>query len=176
MRINSGATGELDLIHIVRRSPPPHARSSTHLGFTVQLKAGKSLKGIVIPKVDSPDQVRRIAELIEQYGGEGKESIRIIASIESPIALMRLQEVSNDGWSEEEGLMKGHRLRLVQIGSTLYSYVLSRVCLTALTRKFSVCVGRLLCSLRSCEDTVETGDAVRSQCDRSDCESLPTLR
>lgn len=49
----------------------------------------------MIPKVDSPDQVRRVAELIEQYGGEGKERIRIVASIESPIALMRLQEVSD---------------------------------------------------------------------------------
>jgi hypothetical protein len=70
----------------------------------------------------------------------------------------------------------GRRSQLVQIAWTLCSYVLHCIAWTQLTTSLEVCLRGLLCSLRPREDAIETGDAVRSKCDRSDCESLPTLR
>lgn len=49
----------------------------------------------MIPKVDNADQVRRIDRCINEHGLEDtKDSLKIIASVESPLSLLNLREVS----------------------------------------------------------------------------------
>lgn len=53
------------------------------------------LDGIVIPKVDTVEDLRRVDSYIDQHAlPENKERIKIIASVESPLGLMNLKEVS----------------------------------------------------------------------------------
>lgn len=48
-----------------------------------------------MPKVDSAKDVQIVDQFVEKYGLDGtKRSLRIIASIESPMALLNLREVS----------------------------------------------------------------------------------
>ncbi|GAA5906422.1 HpcH/HpaI aldolase/citrate lyase family protein [Sporobolomyces salmoneus] len=53
-----------------------------------------NLRGLVLPKVDSAKDVLLVNEFIDRYGlAETKDRIRIIASIESPMALLNLREI-----------------------------------------------------------------------------------
>lgn len=55
----------------------------------------ETLDGIVIPKVDSPDHVKFVDDMIEQVvPPERKDKVKIVASIESPLALMNLKEIA----------------------------------------------------------------------------------
>jgi len=54
-----------------------------------------------MPKVDSARDVQIVDQFIEKYGlDETKRSVRIIASIESPMALLNLREVNTAFVSE----------------------------------------------------------------------------
>lgn len=52
------------------------------------------LNGIVIPKVQTAADVRYVSDAIDAIGNpETKDSVRIVASIESALAIMNLKEV-----------------------------------------------------------------------------------
>lgn len=102
VRINAGPMGADDLEVVVSSPSRPHCRDCeapprpallTRFPISYQLKS-KYLDGIVIPKVDSAAEVQAVDALINLHGLEKtKASLRIIASIESPLALMNLKEV-----------------------------------------------------------------------------------
>lgn len=105
VRINSGQMAADDLEIVV--SSPETLRSEVCwmidpppvflVGPDNEQLKSKWLEGIVIPKVDTAADVQRIDMLIDQHGlKETKDSIRIIASVESPLSLMNLKEVSLD--------------------------------------------------------------------------------
>jgi citrate lyase subunit beta-like protein len=51
--------------------------------------------GIVIPKVTSSEQVRFVDSMVQRHSPEDtKSKIKIIASIESALAIINLKEVS----------------------------------------------------------------------------------
>lgn len=106
VRINAGPMGADDL-EVVVSSPSSQQLRSRLQGLrsllpsladsltrsSAQLKS-KHLDGIVIPKVNSAADVQAVDALINSHGLEKtKASLRIIASIESPLALMNLKEV-----------------------------------------------------------------------------------
>jgi len=66
-----------------------------HSALILQLKS-PHLDGIVIPKVDTPEDVRRVDQFIEEHGlEETKGRLKIIASVESPLSLLNLKEASS---------------------------------------------------------------------------------
>ncbi|GAA6062813.1 hypothetical protein JCM10212_001545 [Sporobolomyces blumeae] len=55
----------------------------------------KHLEGIVMPKVNTADDVRVVDAFIDRFGlDEQKDDLRIIASIESPLAILNLREIA----------------------------------------------------------------------------------
>lgn len=53
------------------------------------------MNGIVIPKVQTADDVQYVADAIDSLGHpKTKDGVKIIASIESALAIMNLKEVS----------------------------------------------------------------------------------
>jgi citrate lyase beta subunit len=61
--------------------------------------ASPHLQGLVLPKVDSAKDVQLVEQFIHEYAlDEVKSKLRIIASIESPMALLNLREVSFDSF------------------------------------------------------------------------------
>ncbi|GAA5833027.1 hypothetical protein JCM3766R1_000403 [Sporobolomyces carnicolor] len=53
------------------------------------------LQGLVLPKVDSAKDVQRVVDFVDQHGSEEtRMNLRIIASIESPMALLNLQQIA----------------------------------------------------------------------------------
>ena len=53
-----------------------------------------TIDGIVIPKVQKPEDIHHVIKLCEKFG-KGKD-LRIVASIESAFAMMHLKEVRSD--------------------------------------------------------------------------------
>ena len=52
----------------------------------------------MIPKVDTAEQVRRVDRCIDEHGlDDTKDSLKIIASVESPLSLLNLRDVSSAG-------------------------------------------------------------------------------
>ena len=70
-------------------------RSAAH---SAQLSSDK-LDGIVIPKVHTADDVKTVTSLIDQHARSPEQAkrLKIIASIESALAIMNLSEVRYDG-------------------------------------------------------------------------------
>lgn len=93
MRINAGQLGLDDLEIVVSAAIVP-VEDGAHSHCLPQLKS-PHLDGIVIPKVDTADQLRRVDRCIDEHGlEENKDSLKIIASVESPLSLLNLREVS----------------------------------------------------------------------------------
>lgn len=62
--------------------------------MSIQLKS-PHLDGILLPKVDEANQVRRVDAAIDQHGLEDlKDNLKLIASVESPLSLLNLRDVS----------------------------------------------------------------------------------
>lgn len=97
MRINTGELGTDDLEVIVSLSALSQSScrltSAERKSARTQLKA-PNLQGIVIPKVNVIEDVLKVDKAIEEHAlDETKDSLRIVASIESPLAVLNLREV-----------------------------------------------------------------------------------
>lgn len=62
------------------------------------------LEGIVIPKVDSAFEVQEVERMVQEFSLPGA-NIRLLASIESPLAIMNLKEVSLIGRRRGERML-----------------------------------------------------------------------
>lgn len=99
VRINSGQLGLDDLEIVVRKecTRDPDAYLVLSYLLPLQLKS-PHLDGIVLPKVDTADQVRRVDRCIDEHGlDENKDSLKIIASVESALSLLNLRDVGLRG-------------------------------------------------------------------------------
>jgi len=127
VRINSQKLGLDDLEVLVRC----FLRLTTPMQADTQIRrqlTTPSLQGIVMPKVDSARDVQIVNQFIEKYGlDETKRSVRIIASIESPMALLNLREVNTAFPSESRRcklinlIFVSLRLRQARLESLLFS-------------------------------------------------------
>jgi citrate lyase subunit beta-like protein len=62
------------------------------------------LEGIVIPKVDSAFEVQEVERMVQEFSLPGA-NVRLLASIESPLAIMNLKEVSLIGRRRGERIL-----------------------------------------------------------------------
>jgi len=77
----------------VRINAVGHERMFSDLGAVVR----PGLEGLVLPKVDSPDQVDTVEELLDHKEpdvGLGRGSIRLLVAIESPRGLFQAQAIA----------------------------------------------------------------------------------
>ncbi|KAK9900824.1 citrate lyase beta subunit [Cystobasidium minutum MCA 4210] len=77
---------------LVRISSPSSGLARDDLEIIL---SSQSLQGIVIPKVHSPSDVHFVMEMIEQHAHpDTRDSLKLIASIESARAIMNLKEIA----------------------------------------------------------------------------------